>query len=97
MSDLRFEWDPVKAASNRRKHGVTFDEAATAFADEQGVLIADPDHSADEDRFILLGMSGARRLLVVVHVVRERDTVIRIVSARKATRSERQTYDERWR
>lgn len=61
MSDLRFEWDPRKAAGNLRKHGVSFDEAQTAFADEHGLLLDDPEHSAEEDRFILLGLSVATR------------------------------------
>ena len=95
MSDLHFEWGPAKAATNQRKHGVSFDEAATAFADEYGLVISDPDHSADEDRFILLGLSGAARHLVVVHAFRESEAVIRIISARKATRAERRQYEER--
>lgn len=95
MRDLHFEWDPGKAASNARKHGVTFEEAATAFADDFGLVIPDPDHSAEEDRFILLGLSGAARHLVVVHAFRESEGVIRIISARKATRAERRQYEER--
>lgn len=96
MSDLRFEWDPRKAADNLRKHGVSFDEAQTAFADEHGLLIDDPEHSAQEDRFILLGVSASARLLVVVHCYRMDDQVIRIISARKADRLERRQYEERW-
>lgn len=96
MSDLRFEWDPRKAAGNLRKHGVSFDEAQTAFADEHGLLIDDPEHSAQEDRFILLGVSASTRLLVVVHCYRADDQVIRIISARKADRLERRQYEERW-
>jgi len=95
MSDLRFEWDSRKAAGNLRKHGVSFDEAQTAFADEHGLLLDDPEHSAEEDRFILLGLSVATRLLVVVHCYRAEDQVIRIVSARKADRQERRQYEER--
>jgi len=97
MAALRFEWDPRKDAENRRKHGLSFDEAQTAFADEHALLLDDPDHSATEDRFILLGLSAAFRVLVVVHGYRDRNDTIRIISARKATRRERQRYNERWR
>ena len=96
MSDLRFEWDPRKAAENLRKHGVTFEEARSAFADERGLLLDDPQHSAEEERFILLGLSATLRLLVVAHCYRQRDGVIRIITARKATRTERRTYTQRW-
>jgi uncharacterized DUF497 family protein len=89
---LVFEWDARKASRNERKHGVTFEEAATAFADPSSLTIPDPDHSAAEDRFILLGTSARDRLLVVVHV--ERGDRIRLVSARRATRAERRNYEE---
>ena len=92
MSDLHFEWDSAKAAANRRKHGVGFEEARSVFSDERARLIADPDHSRDEDRFILLGLSAALRLLVVCHCCRGKDNVIRIISARKATVSEAKSY-----
>lgn len=96
MRELRFEWDPRKAAANRRKHGVGFEEAHSAFADEHALLITDPDHSEAEDRFILLGLSAALRVLVVVHCYRARDAVIRIISARKADPQERERYVRRW-
>jgi uncharacterized protein len=89
---MTFEWDARKAAANRRKHGVTFDEASTAFADPLSLTIPDPDHSIEEDRFVLLGLSCRGRLLVVVHT--ERDDNIRIISARRATRSERIQHEE---
>lgn len=92
MSHLTFEWDPRKDAANRKKHDVSFDEAKTAFTDEFGRLIADPDHSAYEDRFILLGTSIHSHLLVVCHCVRDGET-IRIISARKADKRERKTYE----
>lgn len=92
MADLRIDWDPRKAAANKKKHGVSFEEAATAFSDENGRLIPDPDHSEDEDRFILLGLSWSLRLLVVCHCFREAPGVIRIISARKANRSEQGQY-----
>lgn len=95
MSDLRFEWDERKDAANRRRHGVSFEEAHTVFFDEHAVLIPDPDHSVNEDRFVLLGLSSALRMLVVCHCYRHGD-VIRIVSARKADRDERAQYDRRW-
>lgn len=96
MADLRFTWDPRKAADNLRKHGVSFEEAATAFADERALVIADPEHSGAEDRFVLLGLSARLRLLVVVHAYREQEDVIRVISARKSTRTERRAYVERW-
>ena len=93
MSDLRFEWDPRKAAANLRKHGVSFSEAETVFADEHGLIIDDPEHSAEEDRFILLGVSATSRLLIVVHCYRASDSIVRVISARKADRIERQQYE----
>ena len=96
MADLRFEWDPRKDAANQRKHGISFEEARSVFADEHALLVDDPDHSAAEDRFILLGLSARFRILVVVHAYRARDDVIRIISARRATRPERTRYEERW-
>lgn len=92
MSPITFSWDDRKDRVNQREHGVSFEEAATAFADENARLKHDPDHSADEDRFILLGFSAKLRLLVVAHAYREDETEIRIVSARKATRKERKQY-----
>ena len=92
MDRLDFEWDGNKDAANQRKHGVSFEEAEFAFIDEHARLIADPDHSEEEDRFILLGMSSRSRLLVVCHCVRNEDR-IRIISARKANQSERNSYE----
>ena len=97
MSELRFAWDERKEVANRRKHGVSFAEAETVFSDEFALLVDDPDHSSDEDRFALLGLSSRMRTLVVVHCFREQATVIRIISARKATRRERDVYNRRWR
>ena len=96
MADLRFEWDPRKDAANQRKHGISFEEARSIFADEHALLVDDPDHSAAEDRFILLGLSARFRVLVVVHAYRAGDDVIRIISARRATRPERTRCEERW-
>lgn len=92
MADLRIGWDARKAAANLKKHGVSFDEAATVFSDENGRIIADPDHSDAEDRFVLLGLSWSMRVLVVCHCYREEADVIRIISARKATRREQAQY-----
>lgn len=94
-SGLRFEWDPKKNAVNMRRHKVSFDEAASAFLDENGLLIADPDHSDGEDRFVLLGLSSTLRLLLVCHCYKTDDGLIRIISARKADRQERETYTRR--
>ncbi len=92
MSSLRFELDPSKATINVRKHGVSFEEAQSVFADERARLIDDPDHSEDEDRFILLGLSSSLRVLIVAHCYRSEGNVIRIISARKATREEQRYY-----
>ena len=96
MSELRFEWDPRKSRSNLRKHRVSFEEASTVFEDERALLIHDPDHSGKQDRFLLLGLSIRIRVLLVVHVHRAADDVIRIVSARRASASERRQYAARW-
>jgi uncharacterized DUF497 family protein len=96
MEGLRFEWDSRKDAANLRKHGVSFEEAATVFLDEHALLIADPEHSKEEERFILLGLSASLKLLVVVHCYRESNEVVRLISARKATRPERRQYEQRW-
>lgn len=87
-----FEWDPVKAEANVRKHGVTFDEASTVFGDPLNLWMADPDHSHDENRSLLLGMSNRRKLLVVAFA--ERPPRTRLISARRATRHERRRYEE---
>jgi uncharacterized protein len=96
MRELRFEWDPAKAASNLRKHGVSFEDAQAVFADERGFLLDDPDHSAAEERFILLGLSAAAGVLVVVHCYRRHRDVIRLISARRASRRERERYALGW-
>ena len=97
VRDLRFEWDEAKNAANQRKHGVSFEEARSVFYDERALLIEDPDEVSGEDRFVLLGMSDALRMLLVCHCYREREAVIRIISARKADRAERADYERRWR
>ncbi len=92
MGDLRFEWDEDKNRENIKKHGVSFQEAQTVFLDENAMRFFDPDHSRDEDRFIMLGMSFKLRVLVVCHCHRKNDTVIRIISARKADKHEAKDY-----
>lgn len=92
MTELRFEWHPAKAAANIKKHGIGFDEARFVFADERAKLIADPAHSDDEDRFVLLGLSTKLKLLVVCHCHRSKSNTIRIISARKATAIESRQY-----
>ncbi len=92
MEQLRFEWDVQKAQVNRRKHRITFEEAQAVFYDEFAVEYYDPDHSDQEDRFIMLGMSAKARVLVVCHCFRHSNSVIRIISARKADKEEQQVY-----
>ena len=90
--DLRFEWDPAKAAANLRRHGVSFHEAESVFLDEHALLIDDPDHSESEDRFVLLGLSASLRVILVCRCYRAEGGVVRIISARKADRQERAAY-----
>ena len=89
---LAFEWDENKNRANQTKHKISFEEAQTVFYDEDALLIDDPDHSEEEERFILLGFSRRANLLVVCHCYRQSESVIRIISARKATRTEEQAY-----
>lgn len=93
MSEIEFEWDPVKAAANLKKHGVSFEEASTAFWDDDALVIDDPDHSLDEERFVLLGLSSNVRLVTVVHCFRGEGDIIRIISARRATPGEQSSYE----
>ncbi len=89
---MDFEWDETKAHSNLKKHGVSFDEASTAFYDSEARIIEDPDHSKDEERFVLIGLSLLARVLVVCHCLRGDGGTIRIISARRATPREEATY-----
>ena len=91
---LRFEWDPDKASMNLNKHDVSFEEAQTVFMDERAILFDDPDHSFEEERFLILGISQKLRLLIVSHCIRESGDVIRLISARKATTREAKQYEE---
>lgn len=89
---MNFEWDPAKAGRNRRKHRVSFEEAASVFGDPLAITYPDPDHSASEQRFLTVGMSSAKRVLIVAHA--DRNDNVRIISARKATPRERRHYEE---
>ncbi len=93
--EISFEWDPSKNTGNIKKHGISFDEAKSTFHDVHARLIADPDHSDEEERFILLGFSERLRILVVSHCYRKGSSTIRIISARKANKNEKKLYKER--
>jgi len=92
MSDIRFEWDEQKNKANKRKHKVSFEDAQTVFLDENAIRFFDPDHSDEEDRFLMIGMSFTLRVLIVSHCYKENDLVIRIISARKADKYEQSDY-----
>jgi len=92
MKSISFEWDAVKYKSNIRKHGVSFDEAKSVFYDEMAILFFDEDHSDNEERYILLGMSDKLRILIVCHCTIGKNKIIRIISARKATKNESEYY-----
>lgn len=90
---MEFEWDPTKAAANLAKHNVSFEDAATVFGDPLALIVADPRHSFQEERFVLLGLSESQRLLAVMYA--DRGEAIRIISARRVTRREQRTYEEK--
>ena len=92
MDNIKFEWDETKNRTNQKKHGISFHEAKTVFYDSEARVIDDPEHSEEEDRFIILGLSKKANLLIVCHCYRDSDSVIRIISARKATPRESQQY-----
>ena len=94
-NEIQFEWDENKNLSNQEKHNVSFEEASSVFYDYEGLVIPDPDHSEDEDRFLLIGTSRYANVLTVVHCIRQSDTVIRIISARRSTKKEEKTYYNR--
>ena len=94
MNKIIFEWDENKNVINKKKHGVSFEEAKTVFYDVEALLIDDPEHSQEEERFIILGFSSLANLLVVCHCYRESESVIRIISARKATQNEAKQYEK---
>ncbi len=92
MEQLHFEWDEEKNRINQEKHDLSFEEASTVFGDQGAILFDDPDHSHDEERFLIIGLSGNARLCVVSHCYRNKNSVIRLISARRATNNERTTY-----
>lgn len=92
MDTIRFEWDENKNTINKKKHHISFEEAQTVFYDAEALVIDDPEHSEDEERFIILGLSKKANLLVVCHCYRSSETIIRIISARKATTTESRHY-----
>ena len=94
MNELHFEWDDNKNTINKKKHKISFEEAKTVFYDEEALVIDDPEHSQEEERFIILGLSNRANLLVVCHCYRASDTIIRIISARKATKTESKQYED---
>lgn len=94
MITIQFNWDKNKAKINLAKHKISFEEAQSVFDDDNARLIFDPDHSESEDRFILLGLSCSLKVLVVVHCYKDKENIIRLISARKATKSEEENYKE---
>jgi uncharacterized DUF497 family protein len=92
MMSLRFSWDDRKDKANKKKHGISFDEAQTVFFDDNAIEFYDPEHSENKNRFIMLGISYRLRVLVVCHCLRDNDKEIRIISARKATKKEQKVY-----
>lgn len=95
MEAIEFEWDDNKNVINKNKHKISFEEAMTVFNDKEALIISDPEHSTEEERFVILGFSTRANLLVVCHCYREKDSVIRIISARKATKNEENVYNKR--
>jgi uncharacterized DUF497 family protein len=95
VKSIRFIWDQEKSKENCNKHGISFEEAKSVFYDQNARLIFDPDHSASEDRFVMIGMSNKLRVLIVCHCYREKEEIIRIISARRATMTEARIYERR--
>ena len=96
MERIKFDWDENKNEINRRKHGITFEEACEVFYDDNAVLFDDPELSVGEERFLIIGMTGSSKICIVSHCYRDNDNIIRIISAREAVRSERKIYEEGW-
>lgn len=91
---IRFEWDENKNESNKKKHDIAFEDAKTVFSDDYAILFDDPDHSAEEERFLIIGLAESSGICIVSHCYREKDDIIRIISARRATKAEKATYQE---
>lgn len=96
MEDIKFTWDENKNEINKKKHGLSFEEAKEVFGDENAILFDDPDHSLDEDRFLIIGSVKSSKICIVSHCYRDNDNVIRLISARAATKNEKRVYEERW-
>lgn len=96
MNHIKFEWDKNKNEINKRKHGLSFEEAKEVFGDDNAILFDDPDHSTEEDRFLIIGTTETEKVCIVSHCYRDNDNVIRLISARKATKNEKRIYQERW-
>ncbi|MBR2041840.1 MAG: BrnT family toxin [Oscillospiraceae bacterium] len=96
MKMIKFEWDKNKNEINKKKHGLSFEEAREVFGDENAILFDDPDHSLDEDRFLIIGSIKSSKICIVSHCYRDNDNVIRLISAREATKNEKRIYEERW-
>lgn len=96
MEDIVFEWDENKNEINKRKHGLSFEEAQEVFYDDNAILFDDPDHSFGEERFLIIGMVKSSKICIVRHCYRNSDNVIRLISAREATKREKKTYQESW-
>lgn len=96
METLSFEWDENKNEINKKKHGISFETAQEVFYDDNAILFDDPDHSVGEERFLIIGMTRSLKVCIVSHCYRDQDNVIRLISAREATKHERKTYEEGW-
>lgn len=94
MNEIQFEWDDNKNSINIKKHKISFEEASTVFYDENAIVFDDPEHSQDEDRFLIIGVSTSRKICIVSHCYRDDDNIIRLISAREAEKSEQQVYVE---
>lgn len=96
MEMINFEWDEDKNTINKKKHGLSFEEAKEVFFDDNAVLFDDPDHSVGEERFLIIGMVESQKICIVSHCYRDNDDIIRIISAREATKNEKKTYLKGW-
>lgn len=96
MKEIKFSWDENKNYANKKKHGLSFEEAKEVFGDENAILFDDPDHSFEEDRFLIIGAIKSTKICIVSHCYRDDDNVIRLISAREATKNEKRMYQEGW-
>lgn len=96
MENVKFEWDEKKNEINKKKHGLSFEEAREVFGDENAILFDDPDHSLDENRFLIIGSLKSSKICIVSHCYRDNDDIIRLISAREATKNEKRFYEEGW-